>query len=481
MRRVTASFAALLLLAFALPPAPTLDRVVVQPALRRVLAEAHPKDALRVFVHAADAATARAAVVDAGLSPLTSLDAVGVAVAWGAPAAIARVANLPEVRYVEADARLTFATDSSHVATRGIAAARRRDALGRPLDGTGVSIAIVDSGVDGSHPMFQLPDGSSKVRRNLKDICGTLAPGDPYPNESFNRTCWVTALGNDSDTLSGAGHGTHVAATAAGRPMRTNDGRTIRGAAPGATLIALGVGAGPSVYGAAAALNWVLEHHADPCGGGACPPIGVVNNSYSTVSGSYDADGVVERLQQELVRAGVVVVWAAGNSGGDGSRSRTNVYAHTPTMGVVSVANYDDQDEGSRDGELSSTSSRGEAGQLLTYPDVSAPGHGISSACRPWLLYCASGTDLSDRRTARMSGTSMAAPHVAGIVAQMLQANPRLRPANVEDILEETADPIAAAGEYEPDPTNAGTRTSFDAGHGLVDAARAVDVALAVR
>lgn len=80
-----------------------------------------------------------------------------------------------------------------------------------------------------------------------------------------------------------------------------------------------------------------------------------------------------------------------------------------------------------------------------------------------------------------MSGTSMSAPHVAGIVAQVLQANPRLQPANVEDILEETAYPFGYGADYEPDPSNAGTSTSFDKGHGLIDAARAVDFALAVR
>jgi serine protease AprX len=61
----------------------------------------------------------------------------------------------------------------------------------------------------------------------------------------------------------------------------------------------------------------------------------------------------------------------------------------------------------------------------------------------------------------------MAAPYVAGVVAQLFQADPTLTPAEVESILESSAHPFTAGGAYESDP--AGGTTSFDKGHGLVD------------
>ena len=90
---------------------------------------------------------------------------------------------------------------------------------------------------------------------------------------------------------------------------------------------------------------------------------------------------------------------------------------------------------------------------------------------------CVSGTNGSNEY-ATLSGTSMAAPHIAGIVAQMLQANPNLTPAQVEDILEDTARPITTGAAYHADPANPTTGTSFDKGHGLVDAEAAVAEAL---
>ena len=66
---------------------------------------------------------------------------------------------------------------------------------------------------------------------------------------------------------------------------------------------------------------------------------------------------------------------------------------------------------------------------------------------------------------------------VAGIAAQVLQVAPSLTPAEVEDLLEDTAEAFAASGPYESDPANPGSPISFDAGHGLVDAVAAVQAA----
>jgi serine protease AprX len=73
-----------------------------------------------------------------------------------------------------------------------------------------------------------------------------------------------------------------------------------------------------------------------------------------------------------------------------------------------------------------------------------------------------------------MSGTSMAAPHVTGIIAQMYQVDPTLTPARVENVLEDTAWKSFGTGQYEADPFNGNGTTSYDRGHGLVDALAAI-------
>ena len=130
-----------------------------------------------------------------------------------------------------------------------------------------------------------------------------------------------------------------------------------------------------------------------------------------------------------------------------------------PTGGIISVASYYDQDTGTRDGTVSDFSSRGLAGDQSTYPDISAPGENITSSCRLYLAICSTGLapengpgplDVGTFNT--ISGTSMAAPHIAGIVAQLFQANPAATPAQVEDALKTTAHKYADGAAYEPGP-----------------------------
>ena len=68
-----------------------------------------------------------------------------------------------------------------------------------------------------------------------------------------------------------------------------------------------------------------------------------------------------------------------------------------PTGGVISVASYNDQDTGTRDGTVSDFSSRGKAGDQSTYPDISAPGENITSSCRLYLPICSTGLDPQQR------------------------------------------------------------------------------------
>ena len=151
-----------------------------------------------------------------------------------------------------------------------------------------------------------------------------------------------------------------------------------------------------------------------------------------------------------------------------------------PTPGILMVASYDDQSTGTRDGVVSDFSSRSIRSDYETYPDISAPGSNIQSACRAWLPVCstglapASGPGALDVATFNtIGGTSMATPHIAGIVAQLFEKNPAATPADVERALEVGAHKYTDGAAYETDPRGNGT-TSFDKGHGLVDALASV-------
>jgi subtilisin family serine protease len=429
-----------------------------------------------VMVHGTSITAARQAVTAAGMSKKGEFSAIGVVIANATKAQIQAVRTAPGVTYVEGGAQpIEFFQETSNTATRGAeAAATLTGADGSPLTGKGVSVAVIDSGVDPTHPYLKEADGSSAVVANLKALC-----------EPLTETCSVQKVPTsvDTDTLSLGGHGTHVNGIVAGRPTTLTDGGKLQGAAPGAKLVSISTGAGIVILGADSALNWVLENHAAPCGAGVpastCPPIKVTNNSYGpTGGGSFDPESATVKLQRALAAAGVVTVWAAGNDGGDGSASLTNPPGQDPTGGILSVASYNDSDTGTREGTVSGYSSRGLSSDASTWPDISAPGENITSSCRLYLAICSTGLDprngpgpLDIGTFNTISGTSMAAPHIAGIVAQLFQAKPDATPADIERALKVSAHKFTDGAAYTAGPL--GT-TSYDKGYGLVDVVAAV-------
>ena len=429
-----------------------------------------------VLVHGTSITAARQAVAATGMAKKGEFTGIGVVIANATKSQIAAVRTQSGVTYVEGGEQpIEFFQETSNTATRGAeAAATLTGADGSPLTGKGVSVAVIDSGVDPTHPYFKQADGSSAVVANLKALC-----------EPLTETCSVQRLpaSVDTDTLSVGGHGTHVSGIVAGRPTTLSDGGTLQGAAPGARLVSISTGAGIVILGADSALNWVLENHAAPCGAGVpastCPPIKVTNNSYGpTGGGAFDPESATVKLQRALAAEGVVTVWAAGNDGGDGSTSLTNPPGQDPTGGILSVASYYDQDTGTRSGVVSDYSSRGLATDASTWPDISAPGENITSSCRLYLAICSTGLDfrngpgLLDIGTFNtISGTSMAAPHIAGIVAQLFQARPDATPADIERALKVSAHKFTDGAGYQAGPL--GT-TSYDKGYGLVDVVAAV-------
>ena len=468
---VSAALAAVLTLPVtAAPSQASTQPARVQDFLAGQLGKLGPLGKATVLVHGTDLAAAKRAVDSSGLTTSTTFDRIGVVVARGTKTQIEKARIQPGVTYLEGNQPIAFTAETSNQATRGDEALNTlTGADGTSLSGKGVSVGLIDSGVDPTHPYLTEQDGSSVVVSNNKVLC------DP-----FEAACQVVNVPNsvDTDTLSVGGHGTHVAGIIAGRPTTLADGTSQHGAAPGAKLVSLSTGAALVIVGADSALNWVLEHHDAPCGAGVptaeCPPIKVTNNSYGpTGGGELDPQSATVKLQRALAAEGVATVWANGNDGGDGSENLSNPPGQDPTGGVISVASYNDLGTGTRDGEVSDFSSRGKAGQPSSYPDISAPGDLITSSCRPYLVICSTGldpqngpgaTDIGTFNT--ISGTSMAAPHIAGIVAQLFQRSPSATPAQVEDAIKSTAHKYTFGAAYEPAPL--GT-TSYDKGYGLVD------------
>jgi serine protease AprX len=422
-----------------------------------------------VMVHGADLAAAKRAVSEAGMSELTSYDKIAVVVARGNGSQVERVRSQRGVTYVEDNQPIEFFASTGTEATRSAEARETlTDANGDPLDGRGSSVAIIDTGIDPNHPAFE-----GRVVANMKSLC--LSGEDT--------SCIVDAGPLDTDTLSVGGHGTHVSGIAAGNVLELNDGTEVGGSAPGSKIVSISTGAVIAIIGADAAMNWVLENHAAPCGGEPtedCPPIKVINNSWGpSGGGEFNPESATVKLQRALAEEGVLTVWANGNDGGDGSQSFSNPPGQDPTPGIISVASYFDEGTGTRDGQVSGFSSRGDAEDPSTWPDVSAPGEEIISACRPYQPICSTGgqphsgpgpLDFGSYNV--ISGTSMAAPQVTGIVAQLFQVKPDATPAEIEDAIKATAHKYSDGASYEP--VEGGYTSSFDKGTGLVDVVEAV-------
>jgi serine protease AprX len=359
----------------ALPPAPAAaaglptswpavpdvaDRL--QPWLAGTLATAPADEPLRVMVSGETTAAATAAAQAAGLTIQQSWAKVGIVVGIGVPAQVRAVLAQPGVTYVEGDEPLAYSLDTAHKATRS---AEALEAVTGPdgarVDGTGVTIAVIDSGIDSSHPMFKRGAELTKVVKNLKNACGITF------DDALNESCFQPV--SDTDSVSAGGHGTHVAGIAAGYEVTTTNPAVtkLRGAAPGAKLVGLSVGAAIGLLDSNAAMYWVVEHQNKPCKpktqqDGApepeCPPIRVTNHSYGPATApeegfTFDEDSATVRIQRTLVEKGVTPVWAAGNSAGDGEIAQTNPPGMDPTPGVLMVASYNDGGAGNRDNQLS--------------------------------------------------------------------------------------------------------------------------------
>jgi subtilisin family serine protease len=299
------------------------------------------------------------------------------------------------------------------------------------ITGEGTLVANMDSGVDGNHPAL-----------------GPRWRGHSAPAES----AWLDAgqEGSPLFPVDYAGHGTHVMGTITGAtPFDT------LGVAPGAEWIATNaVASNVADFDNAviSGFEWMADPDGNPETHDDVPD--VCHNSWG-VSPDFgfppcfsDWWSVIDNCEA----AGVVVTFSAGNEGplpgslrspGDRATSATNCF----TIGSTSI---------NAPNLVSSFSSRGPSicgGEFATKPEVMAPGEDIIS-CLPGGFY------------GFMSGTSMAGPHVAGVVALMRQAAPDLDVTTIKQVLMDTAIDLGAPGD------------DNNYGNGLVDAYAAVSSVL---
>lgn len=315
------------------------------------------------------------------------------------------------------------------------------------VDGAGVVIAVLDTGVDDEHETFRGAFAAG-VDLSVPRLLG------PEPN--------ALPCENPDDT---EGHGTHVAGIALGRGDASG---AKRGVAPGAKLVdvkvALDFTSTAFMDGLASGLAWVRAYNAGEteCFAASAPRIHVVSISFGSQSPGDPADEV-SRLVDDLVASGVVVVAAAGNCGEEGNvlqcteSGADTIVSPGVARGAITVAASDDRSTIHREDDvIAPFSSRGPNGGEPK-PNLAAPGVAIESAAASRVPGGAA------EGWVEKDGTSQATPHVAGLAALLLQVAPSLAPADVKAILVATAEDRGPAG--------------FDAewGAGLVDATAALD------
>ncbi len=262
------------------------------------------------------------------------------------------------------------------------------------LTGKGIIVGQIDTGVEGDHP-----DLKGKIVY-WRDFLSNSLPVD-HPVDSV-------------------GHGTHTAGTICGGSA---SGVPI-GVAPDAKIAAARCFSwfGANTHDILDAMQWLLDPDGDPNTTNDRPR--VINNSWG---GPISHLSVFEDAVKAWVKAGIVPVFSAGNSG---PNPRT-IAAPAASKLAIAVAALKTTTE------VASFSSRGPAvvnGEEYIKPDIAAPGQNVYSA-------------IPGKKWGYKSGTSMAGPFIAGVVALMLEANPNLTVDDVKKLLYKHAIDLGAPGK----------------------------------
>ena len=385
--------------------------------------------------------------------------------ALATPTQLAAISALPGLEGIYANKQLEY-----YMLHESVPSIRADAVHVAGITGKGIGVAILDSGIDGlynpdvAYPQYTI--ANVKVLYNQNDL---FTFGKDAPKPVRKGATLVTP--NIPNSESSVGHGTHVAGIVGGRGTASNGYYT--GVAPGANLIGIGTGDVLFIFFALAGFDYILDHQQQY-------NIKVVNNSWGT-TGTFDPKDPINEATKKLSNRGIAVVFAAGNEGP--GENTLNPYSAAPW--VISVAagcklyvpdptNSESHcmlDDGSdplvpTDNEprahvLADFSSRGIPGDPLYHPDITAPGvHIVSTRASTGTVL--NGSDANhDVRICAISalnqpfytcasGTSMASPHIAGVVALMQEAaGGRLTPSQVLNALTSTARPLPGYAAWE--------------------------------
>jgi serine protease AprX len=337
--------------------------------------------------------------------------------------ALRRLAAIRGVLGVSYDSEVAGANDLNYVTVGADLAAREYSGSNPGLDGSGVTIAVVDSGV-AAHP-----DLGSRLVAEVEIVGHEKGFADPY------------------------GHGTHVAGIIAGDGAASSDPKSFRrfnGIAPKARIVSVRVldaKGGGRVSDVLSGIDWVLEHQ-DEYG------IRILNLSLGHPVEEPSITDPLCRAVEAAWGAGILVVIAAGNAGGEGYAS-----IHSPgnDATILTVGASNNFQSGSRSDDILTTyTSRGPTSfDHVVKPDLVAPGNRTLSlrAVGSTLdeaypsLRVKQGLFRDDPASAgedslyfQMSGSSMAAGVVSGMAALMIQADPSLTPDTLKARLMKSAE-----------------------------------------
>lgn len=437
--------------------AATNGSAVIDPLVSNALDTASSLEVIVTFKgDGAPSSTQMSLLKSLGIETGISMKSLPIAGVIATKSQIEKLAANPEVQSIYLNKKLSY-FNADATAITGVDKARTDDSFrqangGLPVSGKGIGVVVNDSGVDGTHKDHEL--GKNLVQNVLGSTnLNALAPG----------LLPITYQENVPNTDTNSGHGTHVAGTVGGTGAMS--GGKYEGAAPGADLIGYGSGAALFVLDGIGGFDYAITHQSQY-------NVRVITNSWGS-SGDFDPNDPINIASKKAYDRGITVLFAAGNEGP--GENTHNPYAKAPW--VISVA------AGVKDGTLADFSSRGTKGVGGTFtmdgkewtwkdePTVTAPGVDIvSTRVIAPVSSLAADQDATTIEPAylpyytTMSGTSMATPHVAGIVALMLEANPLLSPAEVKQILEQTA-------------TNMPGYETWEVGFGYVNAYAAIDKA----
>lgn len=308
----------------------------------------------------------------------------------------------------------TATTDSYYTKQWGLSAINV-EAAWNSTRGKGVTIAVIDTGLDFTHPDIQgnIWSNPDEIAGNGKDDDGNGYIDDIRGWDFYN---------NDNNATDDNGHGTHVAGISS---AVRNNYQGIAGVAPESKVMALKAldsGGGGTLGTIFSALSKAIRYAANE---GAK----VINMSLGIPSNLFYNQTVYNTFKDAVAYAknkGAIIVASAGNSG-----SLVNSY---PALfsDVISV------------GAMSSSTSRASYSSYGSQLDVAAPGSSI-------LSLKAAGTNLASSYDAAgkymyLSGTSMAAPMVSGTIALLLSANPKLSFNDIYKILQNSSTDKGSAG-----------------------------------